>query len=61
MWSQVVRGVMDGVLDVALTIPGTDITKKDIVRAVPLLRSCRHSNIVQVGMADYQQRYCKLR
>lgn len=49
MWKQVVRGVRDGVHDVALKIPGSNISKESIFREVALLKSCRHSNIVQVG------------
>lgn len=45
---QVVKGVYDGVHEVALKVSETEIARETIMKEISILKNCRHSNIVQV-------------
>lgn len=50
---QVIKGSCDGMHDVALKISNTDLSTKELLKEISILRNCRNSNIVQVQMYLY--------
>lgn len=45
---QVIKACQDGVHDVAIKVAQTDLSAKELLKEISILRNCRHSNIVQV-------------
>lgn len=45
---QVIKGSIDGVHEIALKVAQTDVSEKELLNEISILRECRHSNIVQV-------------
>jgi hypothetical protein len=56
---QVIRGIYDGMHDVALKISESDVSTETILREISILKNCRHSNIVQVQPL-HKQSHCLL-